>query len=73
MSIVGEIGLALVILLGTSSPLLTRLASKPSQVSTHFYRVTTSPGGLSTISQPSSGRPRGLRRGMGTVPGRARG
>jgi cytochrome c-type biogenesis protein CcmF len=40
------VGLALVILLGTSSPLLTRLASHPSQVSTHFYRVTTSPAGF---------------------------
>jgi hypothetical protein len=26
--------------------------------------VLVSPGGLSTISQPSSGRPRGLRRGI---------
>jgi cytochrome c-type biogenesis protein CcmF len=46
ISIASLVGLALVILLGTSSPLLTRLASKPSQVSTHFYRVTTSPGGF---------------------------
>ena len=46
ISIAALVGLALVILLGTSSPLLTRLAAKPSQVSTHFYRVTTSPGGF---------------------------
>ncbi len=46
IAIAAIVGLALVILLGTSSPLLTRLASKPSQVSTQFYRVTTSPGGL---------------------------
>jgi cytochrome c-type biogenesis protein CcmF len=38
------VGLGLVILLGTSSPLITRLMSKPSQVSTDFYRVTTTPG-----------------------------
>jgi cytochrome c-type biogenesis protein CcmF len=46
IGIAALVGLSLVILLGTSSPLLTRLGSKPSQVSTHFYRVTTSPGGI---------------------------
>jgi len=46
VAIAAIVGLALVILLGTSSPLLTRFAAKPSQVSTHFYRVTTSPGGF---------------------------
>ncbi|MGH9442335.1 MAG: cytochrome c biogenesis protein CcsA [Thermoanaerobaculia bacterium] len=40
------VGLGLVILLGTSSPLLTRLAGKPSQVSNDFYRLTTTPGGF---------------------------
>ena len=46
LSIAAVVGLGLVILLGTSSPLLTRFAAKPSQVSTNFYRVTTSPGGF---------------------------
>jgi len=46
LAIAAIVGLGLVILLGTSSPLLTRLASKPSQVSTNFYRVTTTPGGF---------------------------
>jgi cytochrome c-type biogenesis protein CcmF len=46
LGIAALVGLALVILLGTASPLLTRLGSKPSQVSTNFYRVTTTPGGF---------------------------
>ena len=46
LSIASLVGLALVILLGTSSPLLTRLGGKPSQVSNNFYRLTTTPGGF---------------------------
>lgn len=46
LSIASLVGLSLVILLGTSSPLLTRLGGTPSQVSTRFYRITTSPAGL---------------------------
>lgn len=46
LSIASLVGLALVILLGTSSPLLTRLGGTPSQVSTRFYRITTSPAGM---------------------------
>lgn len=34
---------ALVILLGTSAPILTRITGKPSQVATSFYNVTHSP------------------------------
>ncbi len=40
------VGLGLVILLGTSSPLITRLSGKPSQVSNDFYRLTATPGGF---------------------------
>jgi cytochrome c-type biogenesis protein CcmF len=46
LGIAALVGLALVILLGTSSPLITRLGKAPSQVSTDFYRVTTTPGGM---------------------------
>jgi cytochrome c-type biogenesis protein CcmF len=46
IGIAALVGLALVILLGTSSPLITRLGGHPSQVSGNFYRVTTSPGAL---------------------------
>jgi cytochrome c-type biogenesis protein CcmF len=46
LSIASLVGLALVILLGTSSPLLTRLGSTPSQVSNNFYHHTTTPGGF---------------------------
>ena len=38
--------LGLVILLGTSAPLLTRLTGNPSQVQTPFYTKTTIPGAL---------------------------
>ncbi len=46
VGIAALVGLGLVILLGTSSPLITRLTGKPSQVSTDFYRLTTTPGGF---------------------------
>ncbi len=39
-------GLGLVILLGTSAPLLTRISGTPSQVQTSFYGVTTAPAGF---------------------------
>jgi cytochrome c-type biogenesis protein CcmF len=39
-------GLGLVILLGTSAPLLTRLSGNPSQVQTSFYAATTTPAGF---------------------------
>jgi cytochrome c-type biogenesis protein CcmF len=38
--------LGLVILLGTSAPLLTRLSGNPSQVQTSFYGATTAPAGF---------------------------
>ena len=38
--------LGLVILLGTSAPLLTRLSGTPSQVQTSFYGATTAPAGF---------------------------
>jgi cytochrome c-type biogenesis protein CcmF len=38
--------LGLVILLGTSAPLLTRLAGTPSQVQLSFYGATTAPAGF---------------------------
>jgi len=38
--------LGLVILLGTSAPLLTRLSGTPSQVQTSFYGATTTPAGF---------------------------
>ena len=38
--------LGLVILLGTSAPLLTRLSGTPSQVQTAFYGTTTAPAGF---------------------------
>jgi cytochrome c-type biogenesis protein CcmF len=38
--------LGLVILLGTSAPLLTRLSGTPSQVQTSFYGTTTAPAGF---------------------------
>ncbi len=38
--------LGLVILLGTSAPLLTRLSGTPSQVQTAFYGKTTTPAGF---------------------------
>jgi hypothetical protein len=38
--------LGVVILLGTSAPILTRLGSNPSQVQTAFYGKTTTPAGL---------------------------
>lgn len=37
---------ALMVLLGTSAPLLTRLATKPSQVSAAFYNTVTLPIGI---------------------------
>ena len=41
---------AFVILLGTSAPLVTRLSENPSQVSTSFYNLTTSPVALLLLS-----------------------
>jgi cytochrome c-type biogenesis protein CcmF len=38
--------LGIVILLGTSAPLLTRLSGTPSQVQTAFYATTTAPAGF---------------------------
>jgi cytochrome c-type biogenesis protein CcmF len=38
--------LAVVILLGTSAPILTRLSGTPSQVQTSFYAKTTAPAGF---------------------------
>ena len=38
--------LGIVILLGTSAPLLTRLSGNPSQVQTAFYGATTTPAGF---------------------------
>ncbi len=38
--------LAVVILLGTSAPILTRLSAAPSQVQTSFYGKTTTPAGF---------------------------
>ena len=38
--------LGLVILLGTSAPLLTRVSGTPSQVQTSFYGATTTPAGF---------------------------
>jgi cytochrome c-type biogenesis protein CcmF len=41
--------LAVVILLGTSAPILTRLSGNPSQVQTSFYGKTTTPAGFLLI------------------------
>lgn len=46
LGIAAIVGLALVILLGTSAPLITRLGHAPSQVSTRFYHLTASPGAM---------------------------
>ncbi|HEY7863732.1 MAG TPA: cytochrome c biogenesis protein CcsA, partial [Thermoanaerobaculia bacterium] len=46
VGIAALVALGLVILLGTSAPLLTRLSSNPSQVRISFYNVTATPAAI---------------------------
>ncbi|HEY7370251.1 MAG TPA: cytochrome c biogenesis protein CcsA, partial [Thermoanaerobaculia bacterium] len=46
IGIAAFVALGLVILLGTSAPLITRLSSTPSQVRTSFYNVTATPAAV---------------------------
>ncbi len=46
LAIAALLGTAVMVLLGTSAPLITRLAAKPSQVSAAFYNRVTLPVGI---------------------------
>jgi cytochrome c-type biogenesis protein CcmF len=46
LGIAAVVALGLVILLGTSAPLLTRLSANPSQVQISFYTVTATPAAI---------------------------